>query len=88
MLKLKFSTKGFWPSGQKLNNFIGSRGFSLVCQSTETHNTETKERVRDYGECSNISRYTWLSNKNYSPLNYVVKYHFLDCLLLFLISIS
>ncbi|KAI3451285.1 hypothetical protein Pfo_007950 [Paulownia fortunei] len=55
MLKVKFSTKGFWPFGGKLNTFIGSRGSSLVCQSTETHNTETKERVRHYGDCSNIS---------------------------------
>ncbi|KAH6803780.1 senescence-associated family protein [Perilla frutescens var. frutescens] len=52
---LKFSSKGFWPLHRKLNTFIGSRGFFLVCQSRETHNTETKERVRHYADCSNIS---------------------------------
>ncbi|KAK6150319.1 hypothetical protein DH2020_015251 [Rehmannia glutinosa] len=55
VLKLKFSTKGFWPLGGKVNTVMGSRGSYLVCQSTDTHNTETKERVRHYGDCSNIS---------------------------------
>lgn len=57
---LKFISKGFWPLGRKLDKFVGSRGLSLVCQSTETHNTETKKRVRHYSDCSNISRYAWL----------------------------
>ncbi|KAL8472275.1 hypothetical protein ACS0TY_029483 [Phlomoides rotata] len=56
MSKLKFCTKGFRPLAQKLNSSIGSRGFSLVCKSTETQNTETKERVRHYGHRSDISR--------------------------------
>ncbi|KAL8472274.1 hypothetical protein ACS0TY_029483 [Phlomoides rotata] len=55
MSKLKFCTKGFRPLAQKLNSSIGSRGFSLVCKSTETQNTETKERVRHYGHRSDIS---------------------------------
>ncbi|XP_057784077.1 senescence-associated protein SPA15, chloroplastic isoform X1 [Salvia miltiorrhiza] len=53
---LKISSKRFWPLGRKLNVYIESRGFSLVCQSTETQNTETKERVRHYRDGSVISR--------------------------------
>lgn len=64
---LKFSSKGFWPLGQKLNKFVGSRGFSLVCQSTETQNTETKERGRHYSDCSNISRYILLCIRIANP---------------------
>lgn len=71
---LKFSSKGFWPLGQKLNKFVGSQGFSLVCQSTETHNTETKERVRHFSDCSNISRYTLLVSELWIQ-NYVAQYH-------------
>lgn len=58
MSKLKFCTKGFWPLARKLSASIGSRGFSLACQSRETQNTETKERVRHYGRHSDLSRYT------------------------------
>lgn len=64
MSKLKFCTKGFWPLARKLDTSIGPRGFSLICQSRETQNTETKERVRDYDHCSNISMYTGLCNKD------------------------
>ncbi|KAL0343026.1 UNVERIFIED_CONTAM: Senescence-associated protein SPA15, chloroplastic [Sesamum angustifolium] len=55
MLKMKFSTKEFWPLGGKLNTLIGSRGSSWVCQSAETHNTKTKELVTNYDDCSNMS---------------------------------
>ncbi|KAL2241107.1 uncharacterized protein LOC105178220 isoform X2 [Sesamum indicum] len=55
MLKMKFSTKEFWPLGGKLNTFIRSRGPSWVCQSAETHNTKTKELVTNYDDCSDMS---------------------------------
>ncbi|KAL0449624.1 UNVERIFIED_CONTAM: Senescence-associated protein SPA15, chloroplastic [Sesamum latifolium] len=55
MLKMKFSTKEFWPLGGKLNTFLGSRGSSWVCQSAETQNTKTKELVTNYDDCSNMS---------------------------------
>ncbi|KAL2531277.1 senescence-associated family protein [Abeliophyllum distichum] len=41
--------------GGKLNTLIGSRGSSFLCRSTETRNTETKEYMRHYDDCSNIS---------------------------------
>ncbi|KAK4480097.1 hypothetical protein RD792_013157 [Penstemon davidsonii] len=55
-LKLKFHNKGIWPLGGKQSEFIGSHRSSLVCQSRGTHNTETKECVRHYGDRSNNSR--------------------------------
>ncbi|GER26218.1 senescence-associated protein [Striga asiatica] len=55
--KLKFSSKGLWPYGRKIysDTLIGSRGSPLVCQSTETHNTETRKRMGHFGDCSNTS---------------------------------
>ncbi|XP_051127096.1 senescence-associated protein SPA15, chloroplastic-like isoform X2 [Andrographis paniculata] len=55
LLKLKFLSKGVSPLGGKLSTSVGSRGTSLVCKSTETHNTETKERPQLYDDSSNIS---------------------------------
>ncbi|KAL2551314.1 senescence-associated family protein [Forsythia ovata] len=55
VLKQRFSNNGFWHLGGKLNTLIGSRGSSLLCRSTETRHKETKEYVRHYDDCSNIS---------------------------------
>ncbi|XP_075490194.1 senescence-associated protein SPA15, chloroplastic isoform X3 [Primulina tabacum] len=56
VLKPKFFSKGLWPLGGKRKIFIGFRRTYLVCQSTETHSTDTKERVRCYTEFSHVSR--------------------------------
>ncbi|XP_047974536.1 senescence-associated protein SPA15, chloroplastic-like isoform X2 [Salvia hispanica] len=53
---LKCISKRFWPLGRKLDACIEPRGFSLVCQSTETQDTETKVRFRRYRDGSVISR--------------------------------
>ncbi|XP_042019597.1 senescence-associated protein SPA15, chloroplastic-like isoform X2 [Salvia splendens] len=53
---LKCISKRFWPLGRKLDACIEPRGFSLVCQSTETQDAETKVRVRRYRDGSVISR--------------------------------
>ncbi|XP_042023473.1 senescence-associated protein SPA15, chloroplastic-like isoform X2 [Salvia splendens] len=53
---LKCISKRFWPLGRKSDACIEPRGFSLVCQSTETQDTETKVRVRRYRDGSIISR--------------------------------
>ncbi|XP_075489950.1 senescence-associated protein SPA15, chloroplastic isoform X1 [Primulina tabacum] len=55
VLKPKFFSKGLWPLGGKRKIFIGFRRTYLVCQSTETHSTDTKERVRCYTEFSHVS---------------------------------
>lgn len=76
MLTLKFSNKGFWHLGVKLTSSVGSRGSSFKCQSTETQNTETTERVRHYDDCLNISRYTWILIKIINnAISWVVKHH-------------
>ncbi|XP_073293561.1 senescence-associated protein SPA15, chloroplastic isoform X3 [Primulina huaijiensis] len=56
VLKPKFFNKGLWPLAGKRKIFIGFRRTYLVCQSTETHSTDTKERVRCYTEFSHLSR--------------------------------
>ncbi|XP_073125424.1 senescence-associated protein SPA15, chloroplastic isoform X2 [Henckelia pumila] len=55
VLKPKFFNKVFWPFGGKRKKFIGFRQTCLVCKSTETHNTDTKERVRCYTDFSHVS---------------------------------
>ncbi|XP_073293560.1 senescence-associated protein SPA15, chloroplastic isoform X2 [Primulina huaijiensis] len=55
VLKPKFFNKGLWPLAGKRKIFIGFRRTYLVCQSTETHSTDTKERVRCYTEFSHLS---------------------------------
>lgn len=62
VLKPKFFNKGLWPLGGKRKKVIGFRRTYLVCQSTETHSTDTKERVRCYNDFSHVSRYVWPSN--------------------------
>ncbi|KAM7515850.1 hypothetical protein LguiA_005433 [Lonicera macranthoides] len=47
-LNLKFYRKGLWLRYKKPR--------SLVCQSTDTQNTETKECVREYDDCSDLPR--------------------------------
>ncbi|MCD9643766.1 Senescence-associated protein spa15, chloroplastic [Datura stramonium] len=53
--RLKFSNKGFWEVCGKLSNRVIFRGSPVLCHSTETHDTETKEFSRNSGDCSNIS---------------------------------
>ncbi|CAA2964213.1 uncharacterized LOC107802045 [Olea europaea subsp. europaea] len=55
LLKTKLSSNGFWHFGGRLKTLIGSHGSSLLCQSTETRNTETRECERHYDDYSSIS---------------------------------
>lgn len=54
--KLNFSNEGFSSIHGKPVSFIISRRSSILCFSTGTHNSEAKERVRPYGDCSDVSR--------------------------------
>ncbi|KAM3301102.1 hypothetical protein P3S67_015602 [Capsicum chacoense] len=56
MPRLKFSNKGFSEVCGKLSNRVIFRGSPVLCHSTETRNTETKEVARNTGDYSNISR--------------------------------
>uniref|UniRef100_A0A5B6YJW2 Uncharacterized protein n=1 Tax=Davidia involucrata TaxID=16924 RepID=A0A5B6YJW2_DAVIN len=55
-LKLKFSDKGLWHICGKPGNYIVFRGSSFISRSTRLHNTEAKECIRHYGDCSDVSR--------------------------------
>ncbi|KAL3630224.1 Senescence-associated protein spa15, chloroplastic [Castilleja foliolosa] len=55
VLKLQSYSKRLWPLGGKLDTISESRGYPLVCQSTKTNNTKTKEDVGHYRDCSHIS---------------------------------
>lgn len=55
MPRLKFSNKGFWEVCGKLSNRVIFRGSPVLCRSTETRDTETKEVARTSGDYSNIS---------------------------------
>ncbi|XP_051117509.1 senescence-associated protein AAF, chlorolplastic-like isoform X2 [Andrographis paniculata] len=53
---IKLSQNRLWqPLGGTGCTYIGSKGSFWACQSTETHNAETREHVRHYSDCSNIS---------------------------------
>lgn len=57
MLKMNICKKGLWHICGKLSSSVKLRRSSLLCRSTETHSPETKECVRDFRDCSVISRY-------------------------------
>lgn len=55
LAKLRFSTEGLGAICGKPVNSVVSRGASLVCLSTRTGNTETKECVGSSSDCSDAS---------------------------------
>lgn len=57
MSKLKNFNKGYLSLCGKLTSLAGSRG-SWACRSTRKYDTETKECISNYDDCSNICRYT------------------------------
>lgn len=57
-LKMKLPGKSFWHAHGKIRNFMSSsRGSSLPCHSTETHNTEMRESSRQLIDRSDTCRY-------------------------------
>ncbi|XP_059644743.1 senescence-associated protein SPA15, chloroplastic [Cornus florida] len=55
-LKLNFPEKGLCSVYGKRGNYVISRGSSFICWSTGMPNTEAKECIPHYGDCSDVAR--------------------------------
>lgn len=53
--KFSFSNKSLWPICRNPENYIVSRGSSVLCWSNGTRNIEAKESARDHNVPSELS---------------------------------
>lgn len=54
--RCKFPKRGFWHICGKTGHFVSSRGSSVLCWFTETKNSDTKQCVENYSDCSDVPR--------------------------------